>query len=39
MIRKLTAEDYQVCCDMMDEFYHTDGVLAPIPAEQIQKNV
>ena len=39
MIRELTPEDYQVCCDMMDEFYHTDGVLAPIPAEQIQKNV
>ena len=39
MIRKIVPEDFLECCTMMDEFYHTDGVLAPIPMEQIQKNV
>lgn len=31
MIRKLTGEDRALFLELADEFYHTDGVLHPVP--------
>lgn len=39
MIRKLTENDREVYMEMAKEFYHSDAVLAPIPAWHIEKTV
>ncbi len=36
MIKRVTKEDRAVFCELMDEFYHTDAVLAPIPKEYME---
>lgn len=36
MIRRVGREDKEIFCALVDEFYHTDAVLYPIPIEYIQ---
>lgn len=36
MIRRVGEEDKEIFCTLMDEFYHSDAVLHPIPMEYIE---
>lgn len=36
MIRKVERADKEIFCGLVDEFYHTDAVLYPIPREHIE---
>ncbi|MDO4711652.1 MAG: GNAT family N-acetyltransferase [Peptostreptococcaceae bacterium] len=36
MIRRVVQADREVFCALVDEFYHTDAVLYPIPREYIE---
>ncbi len=37
MIRRLTERDEALFCTLSDEFYHSDGVLHPVPGENFRR--